>query len=79
MFDQSSLILLDEPDHTQFSLGLPECECLPKWLTDTSPGLPLPQGSVGAVVPLLVFNTKPQKDGHEACIFVFGWLKAVMP
>lgn len=64
-------ILFDEPDLTQFSLGLPKYECLQEGLADTSPGLPQPQRSVGAVVPLLVFNTKPQRDGHEACIFVF--------
>lgn len=71
MFDQSLFILLDEPDLTQFSLGLPKYECLQKGLMDTSPGLPRPQGSEGAVVPLLVFNAKTQKDGREACVFVF--------
>ena len=44
---------------------------------DASSSMPLPQRCVRTAVPLLVLGTEPRKGGHEACIFVFSWLKAV--
>lgn len=59
MFDQFLFIVFNEPGLTQPPLGLPKYECLQQGFTEASPGLSLPQRSVGAAVALLVVGTKP--------------------